>query len=107
MMVRLGLAIVVLSCPCFAGLPPVEGELGPAPEQPSADDWRRWKFRPQETKSDERGDYWWFHFKLGSDKRLGTVPDETAIKASVPASIPPLVRWVSKSVVVVLSACQI
>jgi hypothetical protein len=107
MMLRTALAMLILSCRCFAGLPPVEGELGSTPEQPSADHWRRWKFRPQETESDEHGDYWWFQFKIGSDKRLGTAADEVAIKAFVPAGIPPMVRWVSKSGVVVLSACRI
>jgi hypothetical protein len=95
------LAMLLLSCRCFAELPPVEGELGPPQQLP------HWKLRPQERDSDEHGDYWRFHFKIGSDKRLGTAADEAAIKASVPASIPPLVRWVSKSAVVVLSACRI
>jgi hypothetical protein len=95
------LAMLLLSCRCFAELPPVEGELGPPQQLP------HWKLMPQEPDSDEHADQWRFKFKTGSDRCLGSAADEAAIKVLVPATIPPTVRWVSQSVVIVLAACRL
>jgi hypothetical protein len=106
MMARLVLAVLILSCRCFAGLPPVEGELGPPRPTPSDDDKRRWKLYREDANSDRQGDQWQFKFNAGSDKPLGTAADAAAIKALVPATVSPTIRWVSHSVVVVSSACR-
>ena len=109
MIARLGLLMVLLSCRSFASHLPVEGKLGPPPEQSSADDWRHSK-PSDEAASDQHGDYWWFQFRIGSADPLGNAADEAAIKAaikaSVPSSIPPVLRWASDTDIVVLSACR-
>jgi len=109
MMVRLGVAILLLSCRCFAGLPPVEGEAGPTPPPeptPSDAEKRRLQSIARDANSDEHGYDWEYKFKVASDKRLGSVSDATTIKALVPENVPPTLRWVSRTVVVVVSACR-
>jgi hypothetical protein len=68
--------------------------------------WRR-KPTPQEVNSDGNFAQWIFKFDyVASDKRLGNAADTASIKALVPATTPPTIRWVSRSVVVVVSACH-
>jgi hypothetical protein len=50
--------------------------------------------------------YWRNKFEGGSDKPLGTPKDTAAIKALVPATISPTIRWVSPSIVVVSADCR-
>jgi hypothetical protein len=101
-MIRLALGVLLLSCQCFAELPPVEGELGPPPSTPSA---RRWKFSPQDKDSDDRFLEWEAKFNSGSVRRLGSAKDATAISSLLPATKSRTLHWVSRSVVVVMSAC--
>ncbi len=68
--------------------------------------WRR-KPAPQEVNSDGNVAQWSFKFDyVASDKRLGSAADTAAIKALVPATTSPTIRWVSKSLVVVAAACH-
>jgi hypothetical protein len=71
-----------------------------------------WKFTPrlvprprEELKSDSNCDQWQFKFLSGSDKPLGGAADLAAIQHLVPAAIPPTIRWISRHIVVVSSAC--
>src|SRR5437667_8189258 len=86
-------------------------ELTP-PEDPqgfqlrSFEQWRP-KPAPHEVNSDGNFAQWKFNFDyVASDKRLGSAADTATIKALVPAGTPPTIRWVSRSVVVVASACS-
>jgi len=68
-----------------------------------------WNFvptAPQKVDSDSNYDRWQYKFLSGSDKRLGSAADLAAIKHLVPATIPPTIRWVSRSVVVIASGCH-
>ena len=108
-MIRSALGVLLLSCRCFAELPPVEGELGPPPQTPSVNwkQWRqRWKFEAQDNDSDNRYFEWESKFNSGSIRRLGSVKDTAAITALLPATKYQKLRWVSRSVVVVMSACR-
>jgi hypothetical protein len=91
----------VLGSHCFAELPPVEGENGP-PSPPV----QRWKFRPQEPDSDDQYQQWRFKSYSGSDKQLGSPKDAAAINALVPGPKPAKLCWISRSIVVVISACR-
>jgi hypothetical protein len=102
--IRLLLVIFLLSCRCFAELPPVEGELPPQPT-PSVDWRQRWKLQTQDSDSDNRYLEWETKFSRGSVRRLGSAKDATAIRALLPATTSQ-VRWVSRSAVVVMSACR-
>ena len=85
-------------------------ELTP-PEDPqgsqlrSFENWRH-KPAPEESNSDANGGQWWYTFEAGSDKRLGSAADVVAIKAVVPVTVPPTIRWISRSVAAVASRCQ-
>jgi hypothetical protein len=98
-MIRWTLGALLLSCQCFAELPPVEGEFGPPP--PS----RRWKFSPQYKDSDDKFLEWQAKFNGGSIRRLGSAKDAAAISSLLPATKSRTLHWVSRSVVVVMSAC--
>jgi hypothetical protein len=72
----------------------------------SFEEWRR-KPAPQEVNSDGNGAQWIFKFDyVASDKRLGSAADTASITALVPVTTSPTIRWVSRSVVVVSSACR-
>jgi hypothetical protein len=80
----------------------------PADEQPrrTFDAWRH-KPAAKEVSSDGNFAQWKFKFDyVASDKRLGRSGDTSAIKALVPATTPPTIRWVSRSVVVVVAGCH-
>jgi hypothetical protein len=64
-----------------------------------------WKLGPQEVDSDSNYSEWRYKFLSGSDKRLGSATDVAAIKHLVPATMPPTIRWLSRSIVVVVSGC--
>ena len=66
----------------------------------------RHKPPPQKINSDPNYGYWRNKFEGGSDKPLGRPKDTAAIKALVPATIPPTIRWVSPSIVVVSADCR-
>jgi len=70
------------------------------------ENYRR-KASPQEVDSDANNAQWQYKFETASDKRLGSAADTAAIKALVPATIPPTIRWVSRSVVVAASGCYL
>jgi hypothetical protein len=84
-------------------------EDAPPDQQPhlkAFETWRR-KPTPQELNSDGNFAQWKFKFDyVASDKRLGRSGDTSAIKALVPATTPPTIRWVSRSVVVVVAGCH-
>jgi hypothetical protein len=80
----------------------------PADEQPrrTFDAWRH-KPAAKEVSSDGNFAQWKFKFDyVASEKRLGSAGDTATIKALIPATRPPTIRWVSRSVVVVASACH-
>jgi hypothetical protein len=66
----------------------------------------RHKPPPQKADSDANYRYWRNKFEGGSDKPLGRPKDAAAIKALVPATISPTIRWVSRSIVVVSADCR-
>jgi hypothetical protein len=70
----------------------------------SFENWRH-KPAPQESNSDANYWQWRYKFEAGSANQLGSAADTAAIKAMVPPTIPPTIRWVSRSIVVVASAC--
>jgi hypothetical protein len=85
----------------------VEVTLEDTPEHPrSFEAWGR-KPAPEEVDSDGDSLHWRYKFEAGSDKRIGSAADEAAIKALVPPTISPTIRWVSRSVVVVTSGCYL
>jgi len=61
---------------------------------------------PQNTNSDANYGYWRNKFEACSDKPLGRPKDTAAIKALVPATISPTIRWVSRSIVAVSADCR-
>jgi hypothetical protein len=61
---------------------------------------------PQKTNSDPNYGYWRNKFEGGSDKPLGTPKETAVIKALVPATMSPIIRWVSRSIVVVSADCR-
>ena len=91
----------------------IEVTLEPTlPEDPqgsqlrSFEQWRP-KTAPHEVNSDGDFAQWKFKFDyVGSDKRLGSARETASIKALVAATTPPTIRWLSRSVVVVVSACH-
>jgi hypothetical protein len=113
MVARLIIAVLLVSCRCFAGPPPdsVEVTLESTPEQhqPSqaeTEAYNRWKRDPREADSDTNYDHWRYQFVFtASDKRLGSARDVASIKQLLPGTVPPTMRWVSRSLVVALSAC--
>ncbi len=109
---RLVLTLIVAFTPVVqASDNSVEVTLEDTPEQQQADaahSYRRWKFPPPQEAPNSDSNYmqWRYKFLSGSDKRLGSAADATAIKRLVPVAIPPTIRWVSRSVVVVASGCH-
>jgi hypothetical protein len=104
MIIRLVLAVFLLSCRCFAELPPVEGELPREPTPPV--DWKqRWKLQAEDNDSDAGYSEWEAKFSKGSVRRLGSAKDTNAIKALLPTTTFQD-RWVSRSTVVVMSTCR-
>src|SRR5437879_9784844 len=84
-------------------------ELTP-PEDPRGSQLRsfeNWRQKPadQEVASDGNFAVWEYKFNAASDTRLGSATDTAAIKGLLPATKPPTIRWVSRSVVVVASGC--
>jgi hypothetical protein len=79
----------------------------PDPQGSQLRSFEKWhhKREPQEIASDGNYAVWRYKFEAASDKQLGSTADTTAIKALLPATIPPTIRWVSRSVVVVASGC--
>jgi hypothetical protein len=72
----------------------------------SFEQWRP-KPAPHEVNSDRDFSQWKFRFDyVASDKPLGSPGDTASIKALVSATTPPTIRWLSRSVVVVASACH-
>lgn len=55
---------------------------------------------------DSQYSHWKFEFYAASDKPLGTPTDTNMIRALIPSTIPPTIRWVSRSVVVVAADCS-
>jgi hypothetical protein len=113
MVARLIIAVLLVSCRCFAGPPPdsVEVTLESTPEQkqPSqaeTEAYNHWKRGPQEADSDTNYEHWRHKFVFtASDKRLGSARDVASIKKLLPSTVPPTMRWVSRSAVVVVSSC--
>ena len=107
------LLVALSTCNPQVSAPPsgdnsVEVTLEDTPEQQQQNnDYRRWRFVPgnQQQDSDSQFAHWRYEFYAGSDKPLGTAADTTAIKALVSSTIPPTMRWISRSVVVVAADC--
>jgi hypothetical protein len=86
----------------------VVGENAPADQQTqlrSFENWHR-KAACEDIDSDPNFVQWRYKFEGGSDKPLGSPADTAAIKALVLPTIPPTIRWVSRSIVVVASVCR-
>ena len=79
----------------------------PEHQESSQTDKNRWKFRPQTATKFDWNDFmhWRNKFWSGSEKQLGSAADRNAIKALVPLTMPPIIRWISRSVVVVSADC--
>lgn len=90
----------VLSVPCSAEFPPVEGELGPTPTAvPGWDKPARKSVAPR----DDTYGKWHFKFITASDKQLGSPKEIAKIRSELP--IPdPTIRWLSRSLVVAAGA---
>jgi len=86
-------------------------ELAPPEDQQGSqfrafEQWRR-KPTSQEVNSDSDVAQWSFKFDyFASDKRPGSAADAAAIKALIPDTTPPTIRWLSRSVVVVSATCR-
>jgi hypothetical protein len=81
----------------------------PADEQSQFRAFEVWRHKPAAQELSSDGDFakWKFKFDcVASDKRLGSAADTAAIEALVPATRPPTIRWVSRSVLVVAAACH-
>lgn len=65
-----------------------------------------WKFVTREVNSDSNYAQWRYKSLAGSDMRLSTRRDTRAIKQLVPGTVSPTIRWISRSIVVVVSACR-
>lgn len=78
-------------------------ELTP-PETPPP----HWKFRQDSAvqDSDSQGAQWRGKFITASDKPLGGAKDTRAIETLAPSLKPLTIRWVSRSVVLVLGDCS-
>src|SRR4051794_36267211 len=113
MVARLIIAMLLVSCRCFAGPPrdSIEVTLESTPEQQQplqaeTEAYNRWKRLPRQADSDMNCEYWRYKFVItASEKRLGSARDIAAIKQLLPGTVPPTMRWVSRSVVVAVSAC--
>ena len=106
MRTRLALTLVIaVAAVIQAGENSVEVTLEDTPEHHETP---RWKFTPGQSADDRDQNgfmQWRYKFYVGSDKQLGTAADTAAIKALVPLTMPPKIRWISRSVVVVAADC--